>query len=532
MHLKKTPLKFISNFGLFLALVLGHLSVSAQIQDPRNLQQQQQQQQQPTTLQPQQQQQQQPTLQQPQTEMQPQTRDTTISSPSMASPAMAPAESPLDTMDTDNFQRYKVDGVAAVVGDYLVLESDLVKFRADLENQMADNRNITDCELVGHMMENKLFSHAALQDSTVFQQVPDAQIEAQIDQQIAQLSQQIGSVEKLLAYYRKDSEQELRDELFKINKENMLAEAMQSQIVEEVEITPEEVRTYFNNIPKDERPTFNDEVEIAQIMIKPKVPQKEIDKVVNKLRELKEEIENGSSFNTKAVLYSEDATSQSGGKISMGRKDPYDKDFKEIVFSMREGEISEPFKTAFGYHIVYIENIRGQERDLRHIIMIPRATKKDLDKAKEKTDSIRGLIADGKISFKEAAKKFSDDDESRGDGGQLINPDTGDSRFELTNIDPRMYNEVKRLKEGEVSNVLSDETKTREKFYKLIKVTGLYPEHVADYSEDYTKIKELALQNKQMKIIKEWQEKEIEDTYIKINGDFRECEFQGNWLKK
>lgn len=510
MHLKTILLKFLNKTTLSLGLVMGStLLLHAQIQNPQE---------------------QNPFHQQNQPQLQEQI-DTTITETPTPPPTAAQVSSPMDTIEGDSFQRFKVDGVAAVVGDYLVLESDILKFRADLENQMTENPNITDCELVGHMMENKLFSHAALQDSTVFQRVPDAQIEAQSDQQIAQLTQQIGSIEKVLQYYRKDSELELRDELFKINKENMLAEAMQSNIMDEVEITPEEIRTYFNNIPKDERPTFNDEVEYAEIHIKPEVPQEEVDKVVNTLRELKEEIENGSSFNTKAVLYSEDGTSANGGKMSITRKDPLDKDFKEIAFSLREGEISEPFKSSFGYHIVMVEKVLGQQRDVRHIIMIPKPTRTSLEEARQKADSIRTMIKDGEITFKEAAKKFSDEENSRGDGGQQINPETGDTRFELTNIDPRMYNEVNRLKEGEVSNVLSDETRTREKYFKLIMVTGKYPEHVADFSEDYTKIKELALRNKQMKVLREWQDKEIEDTYIKVNGDFRDCAFEGNWLK-
>lgn len=461
-------------------------------------------------------------------------RDSVINSAEMGMPSPSRQQSALDTIDRNNFQRYKIDGVAAVVGDHLVLNSDIKKVRADLQQKKSKTQNITDCQLIGHLMGNKLFSHAAMQDSTVYQMIPDQRIKQMVDQQLQQLVQRIGSKAKVLDFYRKESEQELRDELFKVDKENQLAEAMQNKITEEVEITPEEVRQFFDSIPKGERPKFSDEVEIAQIIIEPEVPQSQIDEVVDKLNKIRDNVlENGSSFNTKAVLYSEDQGSSSkGGRMEITREDPLDKDFKQIAFSLREGEISKPFKSAFGYHIIKVDKVLGQKRKVRHILLIPKPTKTSLEEAHEKADSIRTMIQNDKITFKNAAKAYSDDDNTRGDGGQLINPETGDTRFELTKIDPKMYNEVKRLKEGEVSKALTDQNRTGEKYYKLITVTGRYPEHTAEYSKDYTKIKNLALQKKQMNAIKEWREEEIEDTYIKVNGDYKGCDFESNWLKK
>jgi len=498
MHWKMINLKSI-NKGLFLSLILSFIIFKTQAQIPE--------------------------------ENTNSLRDTTITG-SDPTVQLSQAESPLDTMKNNSFQRYKIDGVAAVIGEYLILESDIEKGRLEFESQMDGEHNITDCEIIGHLMENKLFSHAALQDSTVHGMVTDGQVLAQVEQQINHFVQRVGSMKKLLELYRKDSEEELRDELFKIDKEMQLAEAMQNHITDEIEVTPEEVREFFNSIPKDELPRFSDEVEIAQITIKPKIPQAEIDKVVNQLRDMREDIvENGASFSTKAVLYSQDGTSMDGGKMRITRQDPLDKDFKEIAFSLREGEVSEPFKSSFGYHIVQVDKVLGQEREIRHIILMPKETKSSLEEAKQKADSIKTIINAGEITFKEAAKKYSDDEETSGDGGQLINPETGDSRFELTKIDPRMYSEVKRLKEGEISRPLSDQTRTGQKYYKIITVTGLYPEHVADYSKDYTRIKDFALRNKQRKEIHKWRKDEIDDTYIKVSGDYKDCEFQSNWLK-
>lgn len=444
-----------------------------------------------------------------------------------------PQESALDSLEKEsNFDRYKVDGVVSVVGKYVILKSDIDKFRIDVEQRFPDNKDVSDCEIVGNMMENKLLSHAALQDSTVFQMVQDAQIEGQVEQQLAQLEEHLGSMSKVLEYYRKDSEDEIREELFEVNKENQLAQAMQEHITDEIEITPEEVKTFFDDIPKDERPTFNDEVELSQIVIKPKTPQKEIDKVVDQLNQMRDEILEGASFATKAVLYSQDGTSASGGKMTITRKDPLDKDFKEIAFSLREGEVSKPFKSSFGYHIVQVDRVLGQQRMIRHIILIPKETKESLEEAKAKADSVRTLIEDKKYTFAEAALRFSDEEKTRGDGGRLINPETGDGRFEMTDIDPRIYNDIKRLKEGEISKPLVDQTRTGQQYYTLYKKTHFYPEHVADYSKDYTRIKDLALQNKQIKAIREWRKKEIEETFVKISEDYTDCDFDENWLKQ
>ncbi|MBQ0738769.1 peptidylprolyl isomerase, partial [Aquimarina celericrescens] len=335
----------------------------------------------------------------------------------------------------------------------------------------------------------------------------------------------------LLDFYRKEDEQGLRDELFKINKERRLASVMQDKIIEEVEITPEEVREFFNRIPEDERPKFGDEVEIAQLVIKPEVPKEEEDKVVERLNEMRADILDGASFATKAVLYSEDATSSRGGQMTITREDPLDKDFKQVAFSLRAGEVSKPFKSEFGYHIIQLDKVRGQKLDIRHIIIIPKVTEKTVQEAKEKIEGIREEIVSGEITFDAAARKYSDEKETRGDGGQLINPKSGDTRFELTDVDPLIYEKVNNLEEDEVSLVLMDQNRTGQKFFKIITLTQRYPEHIADYSKDYTKIKELALREKQFEAIEKWQNEKIKETYIKINGDYKNCEFNSNWLK-
>lgn len=428
-------------------------------------------------------------------------------------------------------KRFKVDGVAAVVGDFVVLESDIDKMYIELQSQGVSIKDVTNCNLAGRLMENKLYAHHAIQDSLV---VSDAEVNAEIDQQLAYMTQQVGSMEKVLEFYKKDNEAEFRAELFEINRQNKLASAMQRKIVDAVEITPEEVREFFSKIPEDERPVFGDEVELAQIVVKPEIPQSEKQKIINRLKEMREDVvENGASFNTKAVLYSQDPGSKSsGGKISLSRKDPFVKEFKDVAFSLQEGEVSQPFETIFGYHILTVDKIRGQQVDVRHILLIPDVTAETKEIAMKEIRGVREKILADEVTFAAAAREVSDEEETRESGGQLVNPTTGDTRFELTKIDPLLYEQVANLKEGEVSPVLTDQDQTGRPFYKIITVTDRYEEHRAEYARDYNKIKELALRDKQLEAIEKWQKEKIQNTYIKVNGEYRDCNYNSNWLKK
>lgn len=429
------------------------------------------------------------------------------------------------------FERFKIDGVAAVVGERVILESDIRQMYLQLKSQGIPTNDVSDCELIERLMKNKLYAHQAVQDSIV---IEEAQINGMVQQRIDFLMGELGSMEKLLEYYRLDSETELRSKLYDITKEQELTESMQKKVIEEIEITPEETREFFDAIPEGELPEFGDEVEIAQIIIEPEVPEEEVQRVIDKLNQFREEILSGeSSFATKAVLYSDDpGSSVQGGKIIMKRDDPYVREFKQAAFSLQEGEISKPFKTEYGYHILMVEKILGQKVVVRHILLIPKRTPETIGAAKVKTDSIRQIIVEGKISFAEAAKKFSDQEETRLDGGRLRNPFTGGTVKELAKVDPDIYNQVVDLKEGEISPVLRESDPVGNLYFKIITVNKRYPAHIADYAQDFEKIKELALKQKKLDAIAQWQNESIKDTYIKINGEYRDCDFHLNWRKK
>lgn len=430
-----------------------------------------------------------------------------------------------------SYKRQKVDGVIATVGDYIILDSDIDKNFLELAANGNNIEEITRCQMLGKLLEERLYAHQALQDSII---VKDSEINSMMEEKIGvMLEQTRGTMDDLVKYYKKNSEEEFRTYFFEILKMNKLTSEMTNKIIEKVEITPEEVRTFFKGIKKEELPVFGDELEISQIVIKPQVTEAEKQKVRDKLNEFKKEIAAGSSFYSKAVLYSQDPGSKSnGGFMKVNRKTPLVKEFKDVAFSLDEGQISEPFETEFGFHIIFIEKIRGQDVDLRHILIAPKISEESMKEAKDEALMIRKKIVDGEITFADAARSSSDESETKANGGALLNPKTLDSRFELTKLDAMLYGQVSNLKTGEVSLPFIDEPRSGGKVYKLMMVTNRIAAHPADYSTDYIKIKEFALKDKQIKQIAKWTNEKIKDTYIKINGEYRDCDFLNNWLKK
>jgi peptidyl-prolyl cis-trans isomerase SurA len=427
--------------------------------------------------------------------------------------------------------RIKIDGVSAVIGDYVILDSDVDKTILEMKSQGIDVKGISKCQLLGKLMEDKLYAHHAIQDSL---EISVEEVYATVDQIIDNFSQQLGSIEKVLEFYNKEDEASFRQDIFEINKVQKLSSMMQAQIIENVEVTPEEVRLFFESIPNIDLPIFGTELEISQIVIEPEVSEEEQDRIINQLRTFREDVlERGSSFASKAILYSQDPGSRAtGGKYTLNRKRPQMvKEFRNEAFSLEEGEISEPFKTDFGWHILMVDKIRGQEVDVRHILLTPKIEPPQLAEAKKKLDTIRKRIIDEEISFKDAALAFSSEKETKFNGGVLINPQTGDTRFELTNLDPILYSQIRNLEDNEISAPLIEEDRSGLKKYKILKVSNRFDEHKADYSADYVKIKALALKEKQLNAIKKWMEEKIESTYVYLNKANRNCEFTNNWQK-
>lgn len=427
--------------------------------------------------------------------------------------------------------KIKVDGVATVVGSNIVLDSEIAAFKDELVQQSGGKMEISDCEMLEQIMHRKLLAHHAVIDSVI---VGDAEIQSQVQRKIEYFTQQLGSSQKMLELYGFDKIKDLKDELARVEKESLLIQRMQQQLTAEVDITPEEVKRYFISLKEEGNlPEIGTEIELAQIVLYAKPTEKEKQRIIDRLNEIIKEVEEGANFKMKAILYSDDpAVTQNSGFYTIDRNSPFIKEFKEMAFSLEEGEMSEPFKSTFGYHILVVEKVNGKERDVRHILMQPKIDNDIYVKTRDSLTKYRNDIIQHKISFEDAVLKYSQDKNTRFSGGLLVNPQSRDTHFDLTRMDPDLYARVGNLKEGEISEVFIEETREGEKMYKFIFIKSKTDAHTADLSIDYVKIKNLALQKKKTEIIESWANDHIVDTYIKINEDYLKCTFESNWTKK
>ena len=318
---------------------------------------------------------------------------------------------------------FYVDGIVAEIGDQIILRSDIIFQKQALSQE---GKELSDCEMLQEISLEKLLIHHAAIDSI---EVTNEEIDESIDRRIQQLVSQIGSERKMEEYYKK-SILMIKEEMRPLMKNQMISQRMQMNVAENVQVSPIEVAEVIEAMPLDSLPLIGTEVELAQIIIEPKVSEKAISETLDRLNTLRDRILNGSSFSSMAILYSEDpGSNRNGGEYKGLKRGQFVKEFEAVAFNLRPGEISKPFKTDYGYHIVQLQVKRGEELDLRHILIKPKVEQSDLDEAKDKLDSLRLLIVSGTKSFNEIAQKHSADDESKLNGGVLMNPMTTDTRW-------------------------------------------------------------------------------------------------------
>ncbi len=427
-------------------------------------------------------------------------------------------------------EKLKIDGVATVVGDNIVLDSEIDAFKQELIQQSGGEIEISDCEMLEQIMNRKLLAHHAVIDSV---DVNEGEIQQQVQRKTDYFTQQLGSTEKMLELYGFDNMKDLKDELYRVEKEGLLIEKMQQQLTSDIDITPEEVKRYFISLESEGNlPEIGAEIELSQIVMNIEPSKEQVQKTIDRLKEIKKEVEDGGNFKMKAILYSDDpGVTQNSGFYSIERNSPFVKEFKEAAFSMEEGEISQPFKSDFGYHILMVDKIKGKQRDVYHILMQPKADDAVEERVSDSLSKYRKQILKLEITFGEAVIRYSQDKDTRMSKGVLMNPVSADTHFDLTRMDPELYAKVSNLKEGEISEVFRDETRQGLKMYKILLLKSRTEAHTADLVQDYVKIMELALQKKKTESIEKWSEEKIMDTYVNINDVYTSCEFKSNWVK-
>jgi len=432
-------------------------------------------------------------------------------------------------------QRIKVDGVIAVIGKHIVLQSDIQKFKIELEQSGETVSGITDCEIMEQMMQQKLLAHHAEVDSLVA--TPES-VKSTVDRKLDYFKQQVKNVDELPKIWGFDTMEELEEELVRIEIEQSLIGQMQQKITEDVSVTPDEVRNYFNSLKESKNlPEFATEVKLSQIVLNVNPSPLEVERVINELATLKTEIEGGANMKMKAILYSDDpGVSQNGGLYTITRDAQFIKEFKDAAFSLDEGQVSEPFESIYGYHIVKVEKIRGQEIDVRHILIQPKISEMEKLLIQQKMDSIKGQIALGKLNFEEAVKLYSQDKFTNKNKGIIINPYTNETTFKISGEQfmrafPNLHTRVFNLNQGDMSEVFYDEDMEGNKMFKLVMMKEKIESHTADFSIDYVKIQNLALAKKRQETVEKWISEKVLDTYIKIDDQYKDCNFSVNFQK-
>lgn len=421
-----------------------------------------------------------------------------------------------------------VDGVLAVVGKNVVLKSDL---NQALEAQQKQNpqAKLDQCRVFEDLLLEKLLLHQADLDSVV---VADEEVQANIDRRIAVFIQQIGSEQRLEQYYGK-SVLEIKEEMSDLVRNQLTAQRMMGTINGDVEITPTEVRQFYESIPEDSIPLVNAEIRYSEIVKYPKVSKEAKQEAIGKLKEIKGRIENGSSFSTMAVLYSEDpGSARNGGEYKGIKRGQFVKEFEAVAFNLGLNEISDPFETEYGFHIVQLQMKRGQELDLRHVLIKPKISAENLEKAKESLDSIRQLILADSLSFEEAARAFSDEEATKLNGGQVMNPQTGDARWETGQLEKNIFYALESIEEGTLTEPVFFRTRDEKEGYKLLKLGDRTEAHKANLNQDYQRIMEIAKAMKQNEIMESWVNDKIKDTYVRVNSSYLNCTFDRAWINQ
>lgn len=427
-------------------------------------------------------------------------------------------------------QEVIIDEVVAVVGSNPILYSDIEG--QYLQYKMQGNIRGGDaarCFILENLLFQNLLLHQAEIDSIV---VPDSRVETTMNQRLRFYISQFGSQEKLEEFYGK-SVLEIKEEMRELVRDQLKVEDVQMNITSNLKITPSEVREYYSSLPNDSIPLVNTEYVIGQIVKLPPVSIEELTKSLEKIRELRRRILEGENFKTLAILYSEDPGSASkGGELGFFSRGTMYPEFESAAFNLKNiGDISEVVKTEAGYHIIQLVDKEGDYINCRHILVMPKVSSEDLMKAKNELDSIANLIQNDSISFDEAALMFSDDP-GKISGGLLINPMTNTIRFEADQLDPNLFFVIDKLEPGEISQPVQFITEEGKQAYRILYLKERTSPHRANLKDDYSKMQELAMQNKKNSVISKWVKTKLEKTYISISERYRDCDFEHNWFKK
>jgi peptidyl-prolyl cis-trans isomerase SurA len=427
-------------------------------------------------------------------------------------------------------QNSVIDQVVAIVGGNIIKASDIeqqynqMKIQGNLKS--GDNAK---CSILENILVSKLMLNQAKVDSVI---VSDEQVESELERRLRYYIAQVGSKEKFEEYYKK-SINEFKDEFRDNIRNQMLVQMMEGNITDSKKVTPNEVKKFYDEIPADSIPLINAEYEIGQIVRQPAISKAEKEVVKQRLGELRERILKGEKFSSLAALYSEDpGSAKRSGELGLFGRGEMFPEFEAAAFNLKTAdEVSNIIETKAGYHILQLIERRGDFVNVRHILLMPKVSPYELQKAKFYLDSIYSIVNDSAMNFEKAALKFSDDP-SKNNGGIMVNPNSGNSKFGAEEIDPSLFFVIDKMKVGDLSKPIIMNDNDGKQAYRIVYLKSRSSAHRANLKDDYDKIQNATLERAKADAVKKWINDKIGKTYIKFFDNYKDCKFENEWVKK
>lgn len=422
-----------------------------------------------------------------------------------------------------------IDKIQAIIGSEILLISDIENQYNQILSQGVIETEDMRCKIVDELLLQNFLIHHAKIDSTI--EIVSDDIDAEINNRISYFENQLGSLEKVEAYFTRSIES-MEDELRIIVKDQFYTQKKQSKIISDVKITPNEVKDFYRTLNNEEIPIVPTKLQMSQIVIEPELSEDKKNSIKQKLNGFRKRIYNGEDFKVLATLYSDDVVSaNNGGELGFMQRGDLVPEFERAAFKLKKDEISEVVESKFGYHIIQMIERRGEQINVRHILIKPKFSSLSLQNARENINSIKSDLDSSLISFKDALQKYSDD-ESKNNGGLIINPKNGTTFFTFDELDPSIRYIVERMNIGDVSDPsLSKSQDGTQAAYRLVKLKNKIEEHKANIVDDFDLLKEYALSNKKQSVLEKWVSDNLANTYINISNDLSECACYKKWIK-
>ena len=431
------------------------------------------------------------------------------------------------TLTSFSLSAQSIDKIEAVLGDEIILTSEIESQYLQYLSQGHTKSNEIRCQIVEDLLFQKLLVNQAKLDSLV---VSNDEVEDEVNKRLSYFETQLGSVQKVEDYFGK-SKVNIKLELGKVIKDQFMAQKMQTKLTSSLKVTPAEVKESYALLSDSEIPNMPTQVEVAQIVIKPEITDDQKDNIREKLNNFRDRVYNGEDFKMLATLYSDDPGSAiKGGELGFVNRGDLVPEFERAAFRLKEGEISKVVESQFGYHIVQLIERRGEQINVRHILIKTKVTATALHAAKLKMDNIAKEINEETITFDQAVSEYSDD-ENKSNGGLLLNPNTMSTSHTLEDMAPALRLVIEKLKETEVSSPAVIQMQDENKAYRILRLNKRTEQHKANLVDDFSKIKEYSINAKKQVTLEKWTSKTIAKTYIKLSDELSKCELTKKWSK-